>query len=95
MENVQVVSVINDEVVTSLLGAIQKLRNGQKGEGVDDFVTYRYVYFEEEGILPNSCVTAFANLRTQISLSSIFRMLWNHQKKNCRSNSVHIMLKML
>ena len=35
MENVQVVSVINDGVVTSLLGAIQKLRNGQKGEGVD------------------------------------------------------------
>ena len=35
-----------------ILGAIQKLRNGQKGEEVDDFVTYRYVYFEEErGIL--------------------------------------------
>ena len=50
MENVQVVSVINDGVVTSLLGAIQKLRNGQKGEGVDDFVTYRYVYFEGEGV---------------------------------------------
>ena len=32
--------------------AIQKLRNDQRGEGVDDFVTYRYIYFEgEEGIL--------------------------------------------
>ena len=26
-------------------GAVQKLCNGQRGEGVDDFVTYRYVYF--------------------------------------------------
>ena len=34
------------------LGAIQKLRNGQSGERVDDFVAYRYVYFEEDwGIL--------------------------------------------
>ena len=24
--------------------AIQKLRNGQRGEGVDDFVTNRYAY---------------------------------------------------
>ena len=32
-----------------LFGAIQKLRNGQRGEGVDDFVTYRYVNFEGEG----------------------------------------------
>ena len=28
------------------LGAIQKLHNGKRGEGVDDFVTYRYVYIE-------------------------------------------------
>ena len=33
----------------TLLGAIQKLRNGQRGEGVDDFVTYCYVYFEGGG----------------------------------------------
>ena len=31
-------------------GAIQKLRNGQRGEGVDDFVIYRYVYFEGKGV---------------------------------------------
>ena len=30
-------------------GAIQKLRNGQRGEGVEHFVTYRDVYFEVEG----------------------------------------------
>ena len=30
--------------------ANQKLRNGQKREGVNDFVTYRYVYFEGEGV---------------------------------------------
>ena len=28
-----------------IIGAVQKLRNGQRGEGVDDFVTYRYAYF--------------------------------------------------
>ena len=28
------------------LRAIQKLRNAQRGEGVDDFVTYRYVNLE-------------------------------------------------
>ena len=33
------------------LGTIQKLRNAQRGEGVDDFVTYRYVYFEGEGVI--------------------------------------------
>ena len=27
------------------LGAVQKLRNGQRGEGVADFVVYRCVYF--------------------------------------------------
>ena len=31
------------------LGAVQKLRNGQRGERVNDFVTYRYAYFEGEG----------------------------------------------
>ena len=39
--------------------AVQKLRNAQRGEGVDDFVTYRYVNFEGGGgILWNSYVTA-------------------------------------
>ena len=44
----------------SSIGAIQKLRNVQRGEGVDDFVTYSYVYFEGEGrvICDNSYVTA-------------------------------------
>ena len=32
-----------------VIGAVQKLRNAQRGEGVDDFVTYRYVNFEGEG----------------------------------------------
>ena len=27
-------------------GAVQKLRNDQRGEGVDDFVTYSHAYFE-------------------------------------------------
>ena len=37
-------------IVTNFwIGTIQKLRNDQRGEGVDDFVTYRYVYFEGEG----------------------------------------------
>ena len=31
------------------LGAVQKLRNVKRGEGVDDFVTYRYVNFEGGG----------------------------------------------
>ena len=31
------------------MGAIQKLRNVQRGEVVDDFVRYLYVYFEEGG----------------------------------------------
>ena len=30
-------------------GAVQKLLNAQRGEGVDDFVTYRYVNFEGQG----------------------------------------------
>ena len=30
-------------------GAVKKLRNGQRGEGVDDFVTYRYVYLRGRG----------------------------------------------
>ena len=29
----------------NLIRAIQKSRNGQIGEAVDDYVTYRYVYF--------------------------------------------------
>ena len=40
-------------------GAIQKLRNIQRGEVVNNFVTYRYVYFEGEGgILQINYVTA-------------------------------------
>ena len=31
------------QVITDL-GALQKLRNGQRVDGVDDFVTFRYVY---------------------------------------------------
>ena len=30
---------------------VQKLRNGQRGEGFDDFFTYRYVYLRGRGIL--------------------------------------------
>ena len=42
-------------------GAIQKLRNTQRGEGVDDFFTYRFVNFEGRGgILWDSYVTAGA-----------------------------------
>ena len=37
-------------LIALVLGAIQKLRNGQRGEGVHDFVTNRYVYFEGEGV---------------------------------------------
>ena len=33
-----------------ILGAIQKLRNGLRGLGVNDFVTYLYIYFEREGV---------------------------------------------
>ena len=33
-----------------VLGTVQKLRNGQRGEGVDDFVTYRYVYLRGRGV---------------------------------------------
>ena len=29
--------------------AVKKLRNGHRGEGFDDFVTFRYVYFEGGG----------------------------------------------
>ena len=43
------------------------------GKRVDDFVKYRYVYFEGEGgILQHSYVTASAKLRTQRALHSIF-----------------------
>ena len=28
---------------------MQKVRNGHRGEGFDDLVTYCYVYFEGEG----------------------------------------------
>ena len=55
------------QIEESKLGAIQKLRNGQKEEGVNDFVTYRYVYFEGKGdILRNNYVTVdtkFENLK--------------------------------
>ena len=53
------------------LGAVQTLRNVQRGEGVTDFVTYRYVYFEGGGgILWHSYVTAdtqFENSKRPIS----------------------------
>ena len=65
--------------------AVQKLHNGQRGEGVDGFVTYGCVYFEGEGeISQHSYVTASAKLRTQRALHSIFSVLWNHQKEKCR-----------
>ena len=32
------------------IGAVQKLRNGQRGEGVDDFVTYCYIYLRGRGV---------------------------------------------
>ena len=61
------------DVLTQLLsyvdvkGAIQKLRNGHMVEGVNDFVTYRYFYFEVEGdISRNNYVAAdtkFENLK--------------------------------
>ena len=74
---------MNPQVFTK--GAIQKLRNSQRGEGVDDFVTYRYVYFEEEGgILQHSYVMASVKLRTQRALHSIISGLWNHQREQCR-----------
>ena len=31
-------------------GAIQKLRDGQRGGGLEYFVAYRYVYFQGEGV---------------------------------------------
>ena len=41
------------------IGFIPKLRNGQRGERVIDFVEDRYVYFEEGGNYQcNSSVTA-------------------------------------
>ena len=39
---------MNPQVFTK--GAIQKLRNSQRGEGVKDIVTYRYIYFEGKGV---------------------------------------------
>ena len=50
-------------------GVVQKLRNSQRGEGVADFVTYRYVYFEG-GILWHSYVmadTQYENSKSPIS----------------------------
>ena len=32
-----------------IMGAIQKLCNGRRGKGIDDFVTHCYVFFEGEG----------------------------------------------
>ena len=43
------VSPLQGDVFISTQGPIQKLRNCQCGEGVDDFVTYRYVLYEGEG----------------------------------------------
>ena len=56
------------------LGAVQKLRNGQRVEGVDDFVTYRYVYFwgGEGGILWNSYVTVDTKFENSKYPSNIF-----------------------
>ena len=57
-------------------GAVQKLRNGQRGEGVTDIVTYRYVYFwGEGGILWNSYATVdtkFENLKFPSNTFSAF-----------------------
>ena len=39
-----------DILNSNLFGAVQKLRKGQRREGVSHFVTYRYVYFEGEGV---------------------------------------------
>ena len=46
---IQIVSGSPTLFIQVYLGAVQKLRNVQRGEGVDDFVTYCYVYFEGEG----------------------------------------------
>ena len=72
------------------LGAVQKLRNVQRGEGVDDFVTYRHVYFEGEGgILWNSYVTADTEFdNSKRAHTSIFSALWNHQNEKYRWNFV-------
>ena len=43
--------------------ANHKLRNGQRGEWIGNFVTYRYVYFEVEGDLQNNYVTAEGDLQ--------------------------------
>ena len=53
------------------LGAVQKLRSGQRGEGVDDFVAYRYIYLRGRG-------------GTQRAQTSIFSALWNHQNEKYR-----------
>ena len=44
--------------------AIQTLRNGQRGEENNNFVTYRYVYLEGEGYLDNNYVKQTQTLRT-------------------------------
>ena len=54
-------------------GAVQKLRNGQRGEGNDDFVTYRYVYlWGEGGILWNNYVTVDTKFKNSKYPSNIF-----------------------
>ena len=56
--------------IDNTYGAIQKLCNGKRRERVDDFVTYRYLYFEGGGgILWNSYVTT--DSRIENSKSSI------------------------
>ena len=37
------------KLLLPILGAIQKIHNCRRGEGVDDFIIYRYVYLEGEG----------------------------------------------
>ena len=64
------------------IGTVQKLRNDQRGEGVNDFVTYRYVHFEGEGdILWNSCVTVDTTFESsKCPIFSIFSALRKSSK---------------
>ena len=54
-----------------------------RGGGVDDFFTYRYAYFEGEGVFYEIVtLLQISTLRNQRALSSIFSALWNQQKKS-------------
>ena len=56
---------------------------GQRGEGVDDFVTYHYVYFEGEGGVFYEIVT-YWQMRTKKAQTSTFSALRNHQNEDHR-----------